>query len=66
MNLYLIQDPENNNFINNRYKWTPHIYKANLFTSIANANKIRAELRKKLPAKKLIVQEYELIHRKDR
>lgn len=41
------------------------MYKARLFTTIANANKARAELRKKSP-KKYIVQEYELIHRKDR
>jgi hypothetical protein len=42
------------------------MYKARLFTAISNANRARADLRKKMPAKKYIVQEYELLHRKDR
>lgn len=66
MNLYLLQDPDNGNFLTTRYKWTPHIYKARYFTGIANANKARADMRKKLPEKKYIVQEYELVYRKDR
>lgn len=65
MNLYLIQDPDNGNFLTARYKWSPHMYKARLFTGVANANKARADIRKKSP-KKYIVQEYELVHRKDR
>lgn len=65
MNLYVVQNPENNNFLNHRYKWTPHMYKARLFTCVSNANKARSELRDKIPVK-LVVQEYELIHRKDR
>ena len=65
MNLYTVVDPDNGNFLNAHYKWADKIYKARLFTTIANANKARAELRKKSP-KKYIVQEYELIHRKDR
>ena len=42
------------------------MYKARLFTAVSNANKARADMRKKLPEKKYIVQEYELIHRKNR
>lgn len=41
------------------------MYKARLFTCVSNANKARSELRDKIPVK-LVVQEYELIHRKDR
>ena len=62
MNIYIVQNPENENFLNHRYRWTPHIYKAKLFTCVSNANKARAEIREKLPAK-LVVQEYELFGR---
>lgn len=65
MNLYVVQNPENNNFLNHRYKWTPHMFKARLFTCVSNANKARSELRDKISVK-LVVQEYELIHRKNR
>ena len=66
MNLYLIQDPENGNFLTNRFnKWTVSMQKAHLFTTVGKANKARAELKRKL-TKKYIVQEYELLHRKDR
>lgn len=65
MNIYVVQNPENENFLNHRYKWTPHMYKAKLFTCVSNANKARAELRDKIPVK-LIVQEYELVHRTNR
>ena len=41
------------------------MYKAKLFTCVSNANKARADIREKLPTK-LVVQEYELVHRKNR
>lgn len=66
MNLYILQDPDNGNFLTARYKWSPHMYKARLFTAVSNANRARADLRKKMPEKKYIVKEYELLHRKDR
>lgn len=66
MNLFVIQDPENNNFLGRRRKWTNVMYKAELFTHVSSANKARADLRKKNVGKKYIVQEYELVHRCDR
>lgn len=66
MNIWVVRDPENDNFLTTRYKWSPHMYKARLFTHIAQADKSRAEMKRKIPSKKYIVQEYELIHRKDR
>ena len=65
MNLYFVQNPENNNFLNHRYKFTPHMHKAKIFICVSNASKARAEMKEKIPIK-LIVQEYELIHRKNR
>lgn len=62
MNLFLIQDPDNENFLTARYKWSPHMYKARIFTSVGTANKTRAEMKRKIPAKKYMVHEYELTY----
>jgi hypothetical protein len=65
MNIWAVQDPDNGNFLTPKFKWTTHLYKARLFTHVSNANKARASLRQKSP-KKYVVQEFELVHRKDR
>ena len=38
------------------------MYKARIFTSVGTANKTRAEMKRKIPAKKYMVHEYELTY----
>jgi len=62
MNLFLIQDIENENYLTDRFnKWSPHMYKAHFFTQVSIANKMRKDLKAKTD-KKYVVQEYQLVH----
>lgn len=66
MNVFVIQDPENGNYLGRRHRWTSAMYKAELFTHVSSANKERANLKKRNTGKKYIVKEFELVHRCDR
>lgn len=65
MNIYIIQNPENDNFLTEKWKWSAHPYKARLFKCLSNAKTVRAQVKDKAPIK-LIIQEYELIHRSNK
>jgi hypothetical protein len=61
MNVAVVFDPENDNYLTQHFKWSPHMFKAKLFTSVKNAQKIRSSYGKKIN-KKLKVKEFELTY----
>lgn len=64
MNVSMIVDPSNNNFLTPRYKWTPKMDKARVFIDSGLAREIRSSVGKK-QNKKLIIQEFELVKIKE-
>jgi hypothetical protein len=61
MNVHVIKDKENNNYLTNTNRWSPLMYKAKIFTSVATAKTKRANISKKAN-KKLHVETYELTY----
>lgn len=62
MNVYIIQNRENNNFLGKRNKWYEKMYKAEIFTSLSDARQRRSKVKTDNGVKLQII-EFELSER---
>ncbi len=64
MNVSMIVDPTNDNYLTHRYKWTDKMSKGRVFTDMSLTRELRSSVGKK-QGKKLVIHEFELVKVKE-